>query len=165
MLSDKMQNAINEQIKNELYSAYIYLSMAMYFHSVNFPGMAAWMEAQAKEEQFHAEKFMTYVNDRGGRVILQAIDQPPADFKSPLHVFEETLKHEQFVTSKIDELVKLAREENDNASLAMLQWFVTEQVEEEATADGILQQLKLIGDAPAGLFMMDRQLGSRGGGE
>jgi len=161
MISKEMERALNEQIKNELYSSYLYLSMAMYFHSLSLKGFTNWMEVQAKEEQTHAEKFMNYVNDAGGRVVLRAIDQPPSDFDSPLHVFEETLKHERFVTGKINDLVKLAREENDNATYAMLQWFVTEQVEEEATADEFVQQLKIIGDNGHGLLMLDREMAGR----
>jgi len=161
MISGKMEQAINEQVKYELYSAYLYLSMAMYFHTKSLKGFGNWMEVQAKEEQAHAEKMMHYINDAGGRVVLQAIDQPPADFNSPLHVFEETLKHEQFVTGRINGLVALAREENDNAAYAMLQWFVTEQVEEEASADEFVQQLKIIGDNGHGLLMLDREMVGR----
>ena len=161
MISGKMEQALNEQIKNELYSAYLYLSMAMYFQAQSLKGFANWMGIQAKEEQAHAEKFMNYVNDAGGRVLLSAIDQPAADFNSALHVFEETLKHERMVTGKINDLVKLAREENDNAAYAMLQWFVTEQVEEEATADEFIQQLKLIGDNGYGILMLDREMAGR----
>lgn len=161
MISGKMEKALNDQIKFELYSSYLYMSMAMYFHGLSLKGFANWMEVQAKEEQMHAEKFMHYVNDAGGRVVLQAIDQPPADFNSPLQVFEETLKHERFVTSRINGLVAIAREENDNAAYAMLQWFITEQVEEEATADEFVNQLKIIGDNGHGLLMLDREMVSR----
>lgn len=161
MISGKMEHALNEQVKYELYSAYLYVSMAMYFHGLSLKGFANWMEVQAKEEQMHAEKFMRYINDAGGRVVLQAIDQPPAEFTSPLQVFEETLKHERFVTSRINGLVALAREENDNAAYAMLQWFVTEQVEEEATADEFVNQLKIIGDNGHGLLMLDREMAGR----
>jgi len=161
MLSKKMNDAINDQINAEMYSSYLYLSMAAHFESVNLKGFANWMEVQAKEEQMHAEKFMRYINDAGGRVVLQAIDQPPAEFTSPLQVFEETLKHERFVTSRINGLVALAREENDNAAYAMLQWFVTEQVEEEATADEFVNQLKIIGDNGHGLLMLDREMAGR----
>jgi ferritin len=156
-----MEQALNEQVKYELYSSYLYMSMAMYFHGLSLKGFANWMEVQAKEEQAHAEKFMHYINDAGGRVVLQAIDQPPADFKSPQQVFEETLKHERFVTGRINGLIALAREENDNAAYAMLQWFITEQVEEEATADEFVNQLKIIGDNGHGLLMLDREMISR----
>jgi ferritin len=161
MISGKMEQALNEQVKYELYSSYLYMSMAMYFHGLSLKGFANWMEVQAKEEQAHAEKFMHYINDAGGRVVLQAIDQPPADFKSPQQVFEETLKHERFVTGRINGLIALAREENDNAAYAMLQWFITEQVEEEATADEFVNQLKIIGDNGHGLLMLDREMISR----
>jgi len=161
MISQKMEQALNEQIKNELYSAYLYKSMAMYFHSLSLKGFANWMTVQVQEEQAHAEKFMDYVNDAGGRVLLQAIDQPPSEFNSPLHVFEETLKHERLVTSKINDLMKLSLEENDHAANAMLQWFVTEQVEEEATADEFVQQLRLVGNNGHGILMLDREMAGR----
>ncbi len=161
MISQKMEQALNDQIKNELYSAYLYLSMAQYFHSLSLKGFANWMEVQAKEEQAHAEKFISYVNDAGGRVVLQAIDQPPSEFESARQIFEETLKHERFVTGKINELVTLAISENDHATNTMLMWFVTEQVEEEATADEFLQQIKLVGDKGHGILMLDRELGAR----
>jgi ferritin len=161
MLSKKMEKALNDQVKNEMYSAYLYLSMAMYFQSVNLKGFAHWMQVQMQEEMFHAEKFRGYINDRGGRVILQALEKPAADFGSVVQAFEETLKHEKFITGKINNLVKLSMQENDHATNAMLQWFVNEQVEEEATADEILQQLKLIGDNGHGIIMIDRELGQR----
>jgi len=160
-MTEKMEKALNDQVKNEMYSAYLYLSMAMYFQSKNLSGLASWMQVQMQEEMFHAEKFRAYINDRGGKVILQALEQPPSDFGSPVNAFEETLKHEKFITSKINDLVKLSLDENDHATGAMLQWFVNEQVEEEATADEILQQLKLIGDNGYGIIMMDRELGQR----
>lgn len=161
MISEKMEQALNDQIKYELYSAYLYMSMAMYFHAKSLKGFGNWMEVQAKEEQAHAEKFMAYINDAGGRVILQAIDQPPSEFKSALHIFEETLRHERIVTGRINDLVKLAGQDNDHAAHAMLQWFVTEQVEEEATADEFVQQLKLIGDNGYGVLMLDREMAGR----
>ena len=161
MISKKMEKALNDQIKNELFSSYLYVSMAMYFHSVSLKGFAHWMEIQAQEERMHAEKFMAHINDTGGRVILQALEKPAFKFSSPLHAFEETLKHERFITGKINELVRLSIKENDHAANAMLQWFVTEQVEEEATADELVQQLKLIGDSGQGIIMLDRELGTR----
>lgn len=161
MLTKKMEKALNDQVKNEMYSAYLYLSMGMYFQSRNLTGLASWMQVQMQEEMFHAEKFRAYINNRGGKVILQALEQPPSDFGSPVNAFEETLKHEKFITSKINDLVKLSIGENDHATTTMLQWFVNEQVEEEATADEILQQLKMIGDNGYGILMMDRELGLR----
>jgi ferritin len=161
-LSKKMQDAINEQIKEELASAYIYLSMAAYCESINLPGFAQWMRAQTNEEMEHAMKFYEFVHDRGGRVVLQAIDQPPVDFGGPTDVFEKTLAHEQYITGRIHNLYAMAVQENDYASLSTLQWFVDEQVEEEKTATEILELLKMIGDKGQGLIMLDRQLARRG---
>jgi ferritin len=160
-LSKKMQDAINEQIREELASAYIYLSMAAYCESINLQGFAHWMQAQSKEEMEHAMKFYGYVHERGGRVVLGALEQPPIEFEGPVDVFEKTLAHEQYITDRIHKLYALAVEENDYASLGILQWFVDEQVEEENSATEILDILKMIGDKGQGLFMLDRQLGSR----
>jgi len=160
-LSKKMQDALNEQIKEELASAYIYLAMAAYCESINLSGFARWMQAQSNEEMTHAMKFYGYVHERGGRVVLEALEQPPVEFDGPVHVFEKTLAHEQYITSRIHNLYALATEEKDYASLGLLQWFVNEQVEEESTAGEILNTLKMIGDKGHALYMMDRQLGSR----
>ena len=130
MLSKAMQDAINEQIKNELYSAYLYLSMAAYSEANNLSGFAHWMRAQSQEEVEHAMKFFEFVNERGGRVVLHAIDQPPVDFESPVKIFEETLNHERKVTAMINSLYELALEEKDYAAQVMLHWFIDEQVEE-----------------------------------
>ncbi len=164
MLSKALQDAMNEQIKNELYSAYLYLSMSAYCEEANLPGFAHWMRLQAQEEVSHAMKFYDFIYERGGRVVLQAIDQPPVEFKSPFHVFEQTLGHEQKVTAMINDLYTLAVEEKDYASQAFLQWFVTEQVEEEDSASQVLETLKMIGDKPHALLMLDRELGGRGAG-
>ena len=161
MLSKVMQDAINEQIKNELYSAYLYLSMAAYGEAANLPGFAHWMRLQNQEEVLHAVKFFDFVNSRGGRVVLQAIDQPPVEFESPLDVFEKTLEHERKVTALIHQLYELALEENDYATQAMLQWFIEEQVEEEQSAAQVVETLKMIGDNTHALLMLDRELGSR----
>ena len=160
-LSKKLQDAFNAQIKEELFSSYIYLSMSAYCEAVNLPGFAHWMRSQSQEELEHAMKFYEFVYDRGGRVIFQAIDQPPAEFAGPTDVFEKTLEHEQFITGKINDLYTLAAAEKDYASLGLLQWFVTEQVEEEKNASEILAMLKMIGDKGQGLIMLDRQLASR----
>lgn len=160
-MDKKLQEAMNEQIKNELYSAYMYLSMAAYFDSMNLDGFASWMKHQAKEEYEHAMKFYEHLNDRGEKVVLKALDQPPFDFSSPLEVFEETLKHEKKVTRMIEELYSLAGKLNDNAALIMLQWFIKEQVEEEKTATSIVDRLKMVGDKPQALLMMDGKLGQR----
>ncbi|MFZ5917447.1 MAG: ferritin [Chloroflexota bacterium] len=163
MLSTKIQDAMNEQIKVELESAYIYLSMAAYCESLNLPGFAHWMQAQFQEELGHAMKFFGQLYDRGGRVVLQAIAQPQVDFESPLKVFEITLAHEQFVTSRINALYKLAVDEGDYASQIFLQWFVDEQVEEEKTASDVLEVLRRVGDKGHALVMVDRELARRGG--
>ncbi|MFO7722220.1 MAG: ferritin [Bacteroidales bacterium] len=161
MLSKKMEEALNAQINAEFESAYLYLSMATWFEEKNLEGMANWMMIQFKEEQTHALKFYSYVNERGGRVILKPIKGPETKWKNILHVFEETLKHEQLVTSLINNLVDIAIEEKDHATNAMLQWFVNEQVEEEANADRIINQLKMIGDHPQGIFMLDKEFAAR----
>jgi ferritin len=162
-LSKEMQDALNEQIKEELASAYIYLSMAAYCESINLPGFAHWMRVQTNEEMEHAMKFYGYIHDRGGRVVLQAIPQPPIEFNGPTHVFEKTLAHEQYITGRIHNLYGMAVEEKDYASLSVLQWFVDEQVEEEQSATQILEVLKMIGDKGQGLIMLDRELAHRGG--
>ncbi len=161
MFTKKMQDALNDQIQRELESAYIYLSMAAYFDSSNFPGFAHWMKMQFQEEQFHAIKFYDFVNDRGGRVLLQAISQPPAGFQSPLEAFEAALAHEQKITGHINDLYALAVAEKDYASQIFLQWFVEEQVEEERNAGDIVDLLKRIGDNDHALIMLDRELGQR----
>lgn len=161
MIKEKLQDAINEQINKELYSAYLYASMAAYFESVNLKGFANWMSIQRQEEEAHAFRFYKFVNERGGRVIFKAIDTPPSEWSSPLKVFEEVYKHEQFVTSLINDLVDLAQQEKDHAMYNYLQWFIDEQVEEEASADEIVQQLKMVGDNAGALFMLDRELGQR----
>ncbi|MDY7075737.1 MAG: ferritin [Chloroflexota bacterium] len=161
MLSQTIQDAMNEQIKNELYSAYLYLSMSAYCESINFAGFAHWMRMQEQEEKMHALKFYDFIHERGGRVVLQAIDQPPIEFQSPLEVFEKTLEHEQKVTAMINDLYALAVQEKDYASQIFLQWFVTEQVEEEDNANQIVEILKMIGDSRQGILMLDRELGGR----
>lgn len=165
MLSKTVQDAINEQIKNELYSAYLYLSMSAHFEANNLPGFARWMRLQAQEEQAHAVKFFDYVHDRGGVVKLQAIDQPPAEWKSSLAAFEQVLEHEQLVTGMIHRLYELAAKENDYATEVMLQWFITEQVEEEKNAAQIIDTLKLIDAHGTAVLMLDKQLGKRGNGD
>ncbi|HEC82682.1 MAG TPA: ferritin [Thermoplasmatales archaeon] len=161
MLSKKMLRALNKQVNAELYSAYLYLSMSAYFESINLKGFANWMRVQAQEEVTHAMKFFDYINERGGKVEMMAIEKPPTEWNSPLHVFEETYKHEINVTNMINELVNLAVEEKDHATYNMLQWFVAEQVEEEASADEIRQQLSLIGKDGRGILMIDRELKGR----
>jgi len=161
MINEKMAQALNEQINAELYSAYLYISMAAYFESVNLPGFANWMRVQTQEELMHAMKIYDFVNERGGRVILKAIEQPPVEWKSPLAVFEATYKHEQKVTGLINELVNLAIEEKDHATNAFLQWFINEQVEEEKSAGDIVGRLKLIEGSPQALYMVDKEMAQR----
>lgn len=161
MLPQNMEQALNKQLNAELYSAYLYLSMAAYFYSLNLNGFANWMTVQNQEETMHAMKFYNYINERGGRITLAQIDGPPTNWHSPLEVFEETLKHEEKVTGLINNLVDLAIAERDHAANAFLQWFVTEQVEEEASANEIIQNLKMAGNDPHALFMLDRELGAR----
>lgn len=161
MLNKKLESAINDQIQRELASAYIYLSMAAYFEANTLPGFANWMRIQFHEEQFHAFKFFDFVYDRGGEVKLQAIEQPPIEFKSAIDVFEQTLAHEQFITSHINNLYALAIEEKDYPSQILLQWYIDEQVEEEKNAGDILDMLKMIDGNPHALMMLDREYGAR----
>jgi ferritin len=162
MLNSMLQDAINEQIKNELYSSYLYLSMSAYCESIGLSGMGHWMRVQVGEEQEHALKLYRYVVEKGGRVWLQAIDQPQAEFDGPLDVFESTLAHEQKVTGLINDLYALAIAQSDYATQIFLQWFVSEQVEEEANATKIVDLLKAISGHSQGLIMLDRQLAARG---
>jgi len=161
MLSEKIQTALNEQLNAELYSSYLYLSMSSYFKSVNLEGFANWMDVQAREELMHAMKFYNFILQRGEKIVLKAVEAPPTDWNSSLNVFENVLKHEQKVTGLINQLVGLALAENDHATNIFLQWFVTEQIEEEESADYVVQQLKFVDGAKSGLFMMDRELSKR----
>ena len=161
MLTEKMQKALNGQLNAELYSSYLYLSMNAYFKSINLDGFANWMHYQAQEELEHSMKFYDFIIQRGGNVQLQQIEAPPTEWSSPLGVFEATLDHEQKVTGLINDLVDIAHEERDHATNIFLQWFVSEQVEEEENVGGVLEQLKLMGDANGGLFMIDRELAKR----
>lgn len=161
MIDSKMQKAINNQINAELYSAYLYLAMRAHFENESLPGFANWMSIQTLEESSHAMKFFDYVVGRGGQVELGAIERPPASWDSPLAVFEHVYAHEQMVTGLINELMDLAIELKDHATASALQWFIAEQVEEEASADAIVQKVRLMKDAHGGLFMLDRELASR----
>ncbi|NDY41949.1 ferritin [Dissulfurirhabdus thermomarina] len=161
MLSEKMEAALNRQVNAELYSAYLYLSMVAYFESVDLPGCAAWMRAQTQEEVAHAMKIYDFINERGGRVRLSAIDAPPTEWDSPLAAFEDAYAHEQKVTGLINDLMNLAVAERDHATQIFLQWFVSEQVEEEASASAVVKKLRLAGDAAGGLLMIDNELGQR----
>jgi ferritin len=148
-------------ITKEFHSAYLYMSMSAHFAAQSLPGFAAWMRMQAQEESCHALIFFNYVNDRGGEVTLGAIDAPPAKYESAVDVFEKTLAHEEYITDSINKLMDLAIKKSDHATRAMLQWFVTEQVEEEAHAGEILSRLKMMKGTGNALFMTDRELGAR----
>ncbi|WP_448873175.1 ferritin [Desulfobulbus propionicus] len=161
MLKKKMLKALNDQINAEMFSSYLYLSMESYFQSISLTGFAAWMRAQVQEELMHAMKFYDFVNERGGKVTLEAIAKPESLWESPLAAFEAIQKHEEHVTSLINDLVDLAIGEKDHATNNFLQWFVSEQVEEEASVGAIVEKMKLIKDNPSGLFMMDNELGKR----
>ena len=161
MLSSKTQDAFNQQLNAELYSSYLYLSMSAYFDSQNLAGMANWMRIQAQEELAHAMKFFGFINDRDGRVLLTRIETPKTEWTSPLDAFEDSLEHERKVTGLINDLVDLSLGEKDYAANTFLQWFVTEQVEEESAAKTIVDKLKLIGDNPVALYMLDGELGRR----
>jgi ferritin len=162
MISEKVQKALNGQINTELYSAYLYLSMSAYFQTINLTGFAGWMRTQAQEELMHAMRLYDYLNDRSGRVALARVEAPPSRWDTPLAAFVDSYNHEQQNTAAINDLCVLAAGERDHATVIHLQWFVTEQVEEEATASRIVDQLKMVGDSPQGLFLMDRELGQRG---
>jgi ferritin len=161
MVSEKMQAAFCDQINRELYSEYLYLSMVAYFDDLGLKGFAHWMRVQTKEEHTHAMMMFTHLGTAGGKVTLQPIAGPPTTFESPLAVFEATLEHERFITANINALLDQALGERDHASAAFLQWFVTEQVEEEAAAKELVDTLRLIGGQGQGLLMLDRELGAR----
>ena len=156
-----MEKSFNEQINEELYSAYLYLSMVAYFESTNLPGFANWMRVQTQEEIVHAMKFYDYINQRNGRVALTALADPQIEWKSPMDAFEAAYKHELHITAKINELVNLAIEEKDHAANMFLQWFVNEQVEEEKSPSDIIQKLKMIKDSSEGLYMLDKDMATR----
>ncbi len=161
MLKPSLETALNDQINAELYSAYMYLSMSAWFDDAGLPGMAKWMKAQYQEEMFHVDKFFHYVLERGGKVTLRSIEAPPISWSSALDVFEKTLAHEQHVTGLINELASLSMDERDHATLNFLQWFIAEQVEEEATAGELVNQLRMVGKSGHGMLMLDRELGVR----
>jgi ferritin len=162
-MDKKLVKAFNEQIKNELYSAYLYLSMAAHCESKNLPGFAHWMKVQAKEENTHGMKMFDFLVDRSERVILETIDKPPAEFVSAEEVFAKVLEHEKKVTGLIDKLYALSKEADDNASRVFLHWFINEQVEEEKNASQILDTIKMIKGESVPLIMLDRELAKREG--
>ncbi len=161
MITKKMSEALNGQINKEMYSAYLYLSMSAYAETIGLSGFANWFYVQYQEETEHAMRIYHYLQEQGDAVKLKAIEQPPVEFESPMQMFEATLEHEKFITKSINDLVDLAIEEKDHATHIFLQWFVTEQVEEEANDNTIIDKLKLIGDQTNALFMLDKELAQR----
>jgi len=161
MLSAKMQKALNDQLNFEFFSAYLYFSMSAYFEAKGLRGSANWMRVQYQEELTHVDKFFDYILERGGKVTLGQIAKPANTWKTNLAAFQDALEHERKVTARIGRLVELARKENDHATENFLQWFVSEQVEEESSVEEVVDQLKLIGESGGGMYMLDRQLGAR----
>lgn len=161
MLNKKVQDALNQQLNEELYSSYEYLAMSAFFDEQNLDGMSKWMKIQSSEEYEHAMKFYAYILQANGKVELNAIKEPTKNFKTPLDVFEATYQHEKNVTKMIYELFDVTLTEKDHASNIFLQWFITEQVEEEATALKIVDKLKMLADTKSGLYLIDRELGQR----
>lgn len=161
MINPRLEEAINNQINAELYSAYLYLSMAAYFEDANLPGFANWMRIQFEEEQFHGMRFLNYLVERGGRVKLEAIEKPRFEWNNVLEVFEETLEHEKHVTALINNIADIAEEEKDRATRNLLIWFIDEQVEEEGAAEKIINELKMIGGEGHGMLMLDREFAAR----
>ena len=161
MISEKMQNAFCDQINKELFSEYLYLSMKAYFLNLNLNGFATWMDVQVQEEHAHAMGMFDYVIERGGKVELHPIDKPENNWTSPLDVFKAVLKHEEYVTSRINALMDVAEEERDRAATIFLNWYLKEQVEEEANVGGVIAQLELIGDDKSGLYALDKELATR----
>lgn len=161
MISEKIAETINKQINHEMSSAYLYLSMSAYFESISLKGFAEWMRVQYQEEVGHAMKLYSYLAERGGRIRLEQISAPQAEWGSPLEAFENALEHERKVTGLINSLVNLAAEHKDHATTSFLKWFVDEQVEEEAMAEEIVNKLRLVSGSPGGLYMLDKELMSR----
>ncbi len=161
MISKEMEHALNEQVNKEFYSAYLYLAMSAYCTKIGLPGFAHWMRLQYEEENLHVTKMYDYILDQGGEVHLKAIEEPQKEYGPPLEVFEKTLEHEQFVTRSIHNLMSLAIDEKDYATQAFLQWYVTEQVEEESNVQDILNPLRMVGSDKGGLMMIDQKLAGR----
>lgn len=161
MINEKMEKAFNDQINKELYSEYLYLSMQAYFERLNLKGFVNWFTVQVQEEHAHAMGMFNYVHERGGEVKLEAIEKPETKWESPLACFEQVLSHEEFVTSRINALMDVAEEVKDRAALSFLNWYLKEQVEEEANVGGVLATLKLIGDDKKALLMLDKELAAR----
>ncbi len=161
MLNNKMVDALNGQINKEMYSAYLYMSMSAYTEFIGLKGFANWFYVQYQEEMEHAMRLYKYILEQGSQVKLIAIKEPPSEFGSPLEMFEQTLEHEKYITKSIHDLIELAIEQKDHATQIFLQWYVTEQVEEEANDNEIIDKLKLIGKESGGLFMMNKELSAR----
>jgi ferritin len=161
MISDDMQQALQQQLNDEFYSAYLYLAMSAYCAHIDFNGAANWLKQQYEEEQMHATRIFNYLIDQGAHVVLKNIGQPPSEFGSLLEVFQSSLKHEQAMTAKLNNLSDHALKEKDHATYNLLQWFVNEQVEEEATVGEIISKIRLVRDDGYGLLMIDNELGSR----
>ncbi len=161
MINEKLEKAFNDQINKELYSEYLYLSMQAYFERLNLKGFVNWMSVQVQEEHAHALGMFNYLNQRGGNVVLEAIDKPETDWESPLAVFEQVLEHEEYVTSRINALMDVAEEVKDRAAMSFLNWYLKEQVEEEDNVGNVLATLKLIGDDKKALLMLDKDLAAR----
>lgn len=163
MVSEKMIKELNLHMNKEFFSSYLYLSMSAFLEKMNYDGMAAWMKMQSGEEYGHAMKFFEYLSKINGNIVLEKIDKPDFVWNSPFEVFEETLKHEKFITKSIYDLADLASAEKDHATMSFLNYFINEQLEEEDTAAKILEKFKLVGDNKGGLYMLDRELGARRG--
>ncbi|NUM71339.1 MAG: ferritin [Ignavibacteriaceae bacterium] len=161
MLSAKIEKALNDQVNRELYSSYIYLAMSAYFESKNYGGFAHWMKIQSEEEREHGMKIYDYINTRDGRVVLEAIQAPKKEWAKPLEAFEEAYAHEQYISKSINDIVTLAYEEKDHATVEFLSWFVKEQVEEEASSRDVVEKMKMVGESTNTLFLLDRELGKR----
>ncbi len=161
MINEKLQEAFNDQINKELYSAYLYHAMKLYFEELNLQGFVNWFDVQVQEERAHAYGIIDYLNERGGKVDLRAIEKPVVEGSTPLEVFEHVLRHEEFVTSRINALADAADEVRDRAAINFLNWYIKEQVEEEASVSGVLATLRLIGDDKKALLMLDKDLAAR----
>ena len=161
MINEKLQEEFNIQINKELYSAYLYLAMKTYFQELNLLGFVNWLDVQVQEEHAHAMGMYDYLNERGGKVELRAIDKPIVEGNSPLEIFEHILRHEEYVTSRINEMMDVAEEVKDRAAMHLLDWYIKEQVEEEASVGGVLATLKLIGDDKKALLLLDKDLATR----
>ncbi len=161
MINEKLQEAFNDQINKEFYSEYLYLAMKVYFQELNLQGFVNWFDVQVQEEHAHAMGMVNYLNDRGGKIDLRAIEKPVVEGNTPLEVFEHVLRHEEYVTSRINHVMDVAEEVKDRAAMHLLDWYIKEQVEEEATVGGVLATLRLIGDDKKALLMLDKDLAAR----